>query len=120
MGFVEAISILLICFAPLVWKQFGVYGFFMAFFHYSEFLAIAWCNPKSLTVDSFILNHSWAYGLAASASWLEFALEVYFLPDFKDFYYLWLVGVVLCMFGEIVRKTAMITASNSFTHLVGT
>ncbi|KAM7357347.1 isoprenylcysteine carboxylmethyltransferase ste14 [Cochliomyia hominivorax] len=118
LGFVEAISILLICFAPMVWKQFGVYGFFMAFFHYSEFLAIAWCNPKSLTVDSFILNHSWAYGLAAAASWLEFVLEVYFLPNFKDYYYLWLLGVVLCIFGEVVRKTAMITASNSFTHLV--
>lgn len=118
LGFVKAISILVICFAPHVWKQLGTYGLFMSFFHYSEFLTIAWCNPKSLTMDSFMLNHSWAYGMAAAASWVEFVLEVQFLPNFKDFYYLWLLGVLLCIFGEIVRKTAMITASNSFTHLV--
>ncbi|XP_061395998.1 protein-S-isoprenylcysteine O-methyltransferase-like [Musca vetustissima] len=118
LGFVEAISILTLCFAPNVWKQFGTYGLFMAFFHYSEFLAIAYCNPKSLTVDSFMLNHSWAYGMAAAASWIEFVLEVHFLPSFKDIYYLWVLGVLMCLFGEVVRKTAMVTASSSFTHLV--
>uniref|UniRef100_D3TNL2 Protein-S-isoprenylcysteine O-methyltransferase n=1 Tax=Glossina morsitans morsitans TaxID=37546 RepID=D3TNL2_GLOMM len=118
LGFVGATSILLICFAPCVWKQFGVYGFFMAFFHYTEFLAIAWSNPKSLSADSFMLNHSWSYAAAATASWLEFILEVYLLPEFKSFYYVWLIGVVLCTFGEIVRKTAIFTASISFTHLV--
>lgn len=90
----------------------------MAFFHYSEYLAIAWCNPATLSVDSFILNHSWAYCFAALASWLEFFLEVYFLPEFKHSHYLWLIGVILCIFGETVRKVAMITASKSFTHLV--
>ncbi|XP_054732958.1 protein-S-isoprenylcysteine O-methyltransferase [Anastrepha obliqua] len=118
LGFVEAISVLIIIFAPDELKQFGVYSFFMAFFHYSEFLAIAWCNPNSLSVDSFILNHSIHYALAAVASWLEFGLEVWFLPSFKGFYYIWLIGVVLCMLGEIIRKVAMITARNSFTHLV--
>lgn len=52
----------------------------MAIFHYSEFLSIAVCNPKSLTPSSFMLNHSFAYGIAAMTSWMEYLLWHYFLP----------------------------------------
>lgn len=52
----------------------------MAFFHYSEFLTIAITNPRTLNVDSFILNHSNEYHIAAVASWIEFFIELYFLP----------------------------------------
>lgn len=118
LGFVSSVSTLLVIFAPGSWKQFGIYGFFLSFFHYSEFLAIAWSNPTSLSVDSFILNHSVHYAVAASMSWAEFVLETLFLPDFKSTYSVWLVGVALCLFGEIMRKTAMITAMSNFNHLV--
>lgn len=118
LGLVEALSILLIIFGPTIWKQFGVYGFFMAFFHYSEFLTIAWCNPTSLSIDSFMLYHSIPYVLAAISSWVEFILEVHFLPSFKNYYHIWLLGVIMCILGEIIRKTSMFTASRSFTHLV--
>jgi len=113
-----AVSTLVICFAPTEWQQFGVYGCFMSFFHYSEFLVIACANPRTLSLDSFMLNHSVHYGLAAAASWIEFSLEIYFLPEFKRFGHIWLVGVLLCSFGEVVRKAAIITAGRSFTHLV--
>ncbi|XP_030568209.1 protein-S-isoprenylcysteine O-methyltransferase [Drosophila novamexicana] len=118
LGFTMAASVLVICFAPTPWQQFGVYGCFMSFFHYSEFLVIAFANPRTLSLDSFMLNHSVHYGLAAAASWMEFVLELYFLPEFKRWSYLWLLGVTLCTFGEIVRKVAIITAGRSFTHLV--
>ncbi|KAH8372307.1 hypothetical protein KR093_010996 [Drosophila rubida] len=118
LGFTEAVSVLVICFAPSQWQQFGVYGCFMSFFHYSEFLVIAWANPRTLSLDSFMLNHSVHYALAASASWLEFILELYFLPEFKRFGHIWLLGVVMCSFGEVIRKVAIITAGRSFTHLV--
>lgn len=118
LGFVEAVSVLVICFAPTLWKQFGVYGCFMAFFHYSEFLVIAWANPRTLSLDSFMLNHSVHYGLAAAASWTEFLLEIYLLPEFKGYANIWLLGVVLCTCGEVIRKVAIVTAGRSFTHLV--
>ncbi|KAH8307360.1 hypothetical protein KR044_010702, partial [Drosophila immigrans] len=118
LGFAEAVSVLVICFAPPQWQQFGVYGCFMSFFHYSEFLVIAWANPRTLSLDSFMLNHSVHYGLAATASWLEFILELYFLPDFKRFGHIWLLGVIMCSCGEVIRKVAIITAGRSFTHLV--
>lgn len=52
----------------------------MVIFHYSEFLSIAVCNPKSLTPSSYMLNHSVAYGVAAATSWLEYLLWHSFLP----------------------------------------
>ncbi|XP_032597969.2 protein-S-isoprenylcysteine O-methyltransferase [Drosophila grimshawi] len=118
LGFTMAVSVLVICFAPSQWQQFGVYGCFMSIFHYSEFLVIAWANPRSLSLDSFMLNHSVHYGLAAAASWTEFILELYFLPDFKRYAHVWLLGVLLCAGGEVVRKVAIVTAGRSFTHLV--
>lgn len=51
----------------------------MAFFHFSEYMTIAVTNPKTLSIDSFILNHSIAYGVAAVGSWIEFGIEWWFL-----------------------------------------
>jgi hypothetical protein len=52
----------------------------MSFFHYSEFLMIALTNPRTLSLDSFILNHSVEYGVAAVASWTEFLIERWYCP----------------------------------------
>lgn len=51
----------------------------MTIFHYSEFLSISVCYPKTLTPSSFMLNHSIAYSVAAMTSWLEYFLWHYFL-----------------------------------------
>lgn len=118
LGFISGCSILLATFASNLWMLFGIYGFFLSFFHYSEFLAIAWSNPDSLSVDSFVLNHSVHYAVAASLSWFEFILEALFLPDFKTPYSIWVIGVILCAGGEILRKTAMATAMTNFNHVV--
>lgn len=57
----------------------------LSFFHYSEYLSIALANPRSLSVDAFMLNHSLAYGAAAVASWIEFFIENYFFPGWYPF-----------------------------------
>lgn len=90
----------------------------MSVFHYSEYLSIAWTNPQALSVDSFILNHSLHYALAAVSSWLEFGFEVYFWPEMKECRTLIFVGVTLCVAGEIMRKLAIITAHSNFNHVV--
>lgn len=58
----------------------GLYSMSLSMFHFSEFISVAMTNPKTLTVDSFILNHSVQYSVAAVASWMEFAVEYYFFP----------------------------------------
>lgn len=52
----------------------------LSFFHYSEYLVTAVINPRSLSLDSFLLNHSVEYTLAAVSSWLEFTVEKLTVP----------------------------------------
>lgn len=52
----------------------------LSFFHYSEYLVTAIINPRSLSLDSFLLNHSVEYTLAAVSSWVEFTVEKLTVP----------------------------------------
>ena len=52
----------------------------LSFFHYSEYLVTAFINPRSLSLDSFLLNHSIEYTLAAVSSWVEFTVEKMLVP----------------------------------------
>lgn len=118
LGFTFSSSILLAVLSPLKWKAFGVYGTIMSVFHYSEFLAIAWSNPSSLSTSSFILNHSLHYALAAVASWIEFLVEVNFWPEIKEYWMITILGALLCLGGEFFRKLAIVTANTNFNHIV--
>lgn len=117
------------------WSVVGFYLCVLSGFHFSEFLAIAWCNVGTLSVSSFILNHSTGYWIALAASWVEFVMEVYFLPgEFfvqifkplltvlfsatKTVKFISWIGLASCLAGECLRKAAMITASTNFNHLV--
>lgn len=108
----------LICNGAAKVKSFGIYLALLSLFHFSEFMAIAVCNPKSLSTDSFVINHSLQYTIAAMSSWIEFFLESHFFPQLKEFKLFWIVGAMVCIAGEVLRKLAMVTASNNFTHLV--
>lgn len=90
----------------------------LAAFHYSEFLAIAWANPATLSIDSFVLNHSIAYGVAACLSWIEFFVERYYFHEMKLPTFVSYIGLILCISGEILRKIAMCTAKHNFNHCV--
>ena len=59
---------------------FGWYLSVLGFFHFSEYFSTSIYNYSSLSVDSFLLNHSVAYGVAAICSWCEFFLEMYLFP----------------------------------------
>ncbi|KIH42593.1 isoprenylcysteine carboxyl methyltransferase family protein, partial [Ancylostoma duodenale] len=56
-----------------------------------------------------------AYWVAACASWVEFFLEVYFTP-FLKVYWISMLGFLMCLCGEILRKLAMLHAGSGFTH----
>lgn len=100
------------------WRAFGLYAMILSMFHFSEFMSVALTNPRTLSVDSFILNHSIQYGLAAVASWIEWAIEYYFFPNMKTYFWISFVGVVMCITGELLRKSAMFTAKTNFNHTV--
>lgn len=118
LGYAFGIGILVSFIAPPSWQIFGIYAAILAFFHYSEFLAIAWTNPAALTINSFILNHSVAYGIAAGLSWIEFFVERYYFQQIKLPSTVSYSGLALCISGEILRKLAMCTAKHNFNHIV--
>ncbi|GMR31595.1 hypothetical protein PMAYCL1PPCAC_01790, partial [Pristionchus mayeri] len=94
---------------------FSLYVFMLCMFHFSEFLITALTNRRALQSDSFLLNHSVAYWVAAVASWTEFWIEAYFFPRAKTHFLLQL-GLVVTLAGEALRKLAMIHAGTGFTH----
>nr|CAG4641163.1 EOG090X0CFU [Eulimnadia texana] len=98
--------------------SFGWYMVIMSVFHFSEYLVTSVIRPQSLNSDSFLLNHSKAYGIAALASWLEFFLELWLIPGLKQLTWLSYTGLVICITGEFLRKLAMLTAGSNFDHLV--
>ncbi|CAG0892180.1 unnamed protein product [Darwinula stevensoni] len=97
---------------------YGSYLAFLSFFHFSEYVTTSLIKPASLSLSSYLLNHSRAYHKAAVASWTEFFLEVFFFPGMKHRPMLWILGSTLCLIGEGLRKAAMFTAGSNFDHVV--
>ncbi|CAB3407768.1 unnamed protein product [Caenorhabditis bovis] len=87
----------------------------LAIFHFTEYVFTAFSNRRSLQPDSFLLNHSVGYWMAASTSWIEFLIELYIFPFMKS-HSLSMLGVLCCIIGEVIRKTAMMHAGSGFTH----
>ncbi|KAH9376605.1 hypothetical protein HPB48_005816 [Haemaphysalis longicornis] len=104
--------------APDSWRAFGWYLALLSIFHFSEYFVTAVTNPKSLTLDSFLLNHSREYGVAAACSWLEFLFERSLAPGMKQLWWITYVGIVTCLVGELLRKLAMLTAGTNFNHII--
>ncbi|XP_033764371.1 protein-S-isoprenylcysteine O-methyltransferase-like [Pecten maximus] len=109
---------ILISVSGTTWKYFGWYIVALSFFHFSEYYTTAVTNPRSLTLDSFLLDHSREYKLAAMASWLEFTIEWYIAPGLKQFHMISYVGLLIVLLGEIIRKASMFTAKTNFNHYV--
>lgn len=97
---------------------FGWYFTALSFFHWSEYFVTAATNPRSLALDSFLLDHSREYQLAALASWTEFTLEWFLFPGMKQVQVLNVLGLLLTVSGEVLRKASMVTAGRSFNHYV--
>ncbi len=102
----------------LVWP-FGCYLSFLAFFHWSEFLFAALGSPARAETSLYMLNHSPEYLFALAASIVEYWLEAWLWPG-KSTNYLWLnvIGLLVCFAGETLRKVAMWTAADNFSHYV--
>ena len=100
------------------YSYFGYYTMALSFFHASEYILTSIFNARTLSIDSFLLNHSPEYCIAAIASWVEFWIEYYFFPQFKCIHVVCITGAVLVTGGEILRKLAMFTAGSNFTHIV--
>lgn len=104
-----------------IWNTFGWYLVALSFFHLSEYMLTAVYNYESLSVDSFILNHSREYIFAMTASFFEFNIEALLFPTIKSSKISRIIsftGLLLVIFGEGFRKLAMVSAKTNFSHIV--
>ncbi|MBN3306774.1 ICMT methyltransferase, partial [Amia calva] len=88
---------LLVSFGQTTWRHFGWYMCSLSFFHFSEYLVTAIINPhlsKSLSLSSRLPS------------------------DLKQLRWLSLAGLLMVLFGECLRKSAMLTAGSNFNHIV--
>lgn len=117
-GVVFAVGGLLTWYGDEGIASFGCYAMALAFFHISEYVVTAIFNAHTLSMDSFLINHSREYGIAAVSSWVEFFLEYFLFPGLKTLRVISWLGIVLVVLGELLRKLAMFTAASNFTHIV--
>ena len=117
LGAIFAVGLVMAC-SRTSFTTLGLYMMGMAVFHFSEFHLTAIYNSGTLCFDSFLLNHSREYGIAAVVSWVEYLVEYIIYPDMKSLSLFSLLGLILVVGGELMRKAAMITAGSNFTHEV--
>lgn len=93
----------------------------LSFFHYSEYLVTAIINPHSLSLDSFLLNHSVEYTLAAVSSWVEFTVEKLTVPGWsvsfssiltKVYFFLFVIGIMTNTHAKSVKIQKLFHSSN--------
>jgi len=96
--------------------RWSFYVTFLCLFHLLEFFVTAVWNPKQLDANSFVVNQSVLYTTFAIISWMEFWIRFFFFPSHKN--QLFHVGIVVCLFGQMIRTLAMKTCGENFNHFI--
>ncbi|KAI3750143.1 hypothetical protein L2E82_20769 [Cichorium intybus] len=104
-------------FSHTAYRQLSQMFIAILFFHGSEYLlAIKYHGKSNVTLKSLLISQH--YILAMIISVLEYLLELYFFPELKENWWISNLGLLMVVFGEIIRKVAIITAGRAFTHLI--
>ena len=112
----------------------------MCTFHLLEFYVTAFFNPTVVSSDSFLVNHSKAYTVAAIIASTEFWFRFWFFSDTTSrtmtltttitttttttTNYLWIsitvLGILMVIVSQIIRSWAMMKCGESFNHYIQT
>lgn len=102
----------------------------VALFHLLEFILTAVSHPDTLTIHSFLLDHSHAYWAATILSLLESLVlrflsgsdTIFFAIPMRKNLYKTIMGLIfpliIALVGQTVRSASMFYAGQSFTHIV--
>jgi len=104
--------------ARLLTYQLGFFIAAWAFFHWAEFAVTAGWNFEKCSVDSYLLDNGAMYHIANGTALLEYLVCVYIIPSSKSWPYISQIGLIMVIFGQILRSMAMIHASTNFSHSV--
>ena len=122
--FVRAHCLTFILAYGLIWSMtlpaIGLFTVALSIFHLSEYISVGlWC-PRTLNRDSFLLNHSKEYHISIILAYFEYFIEKFYLfpNEFPCRWILFIIGLIMIITGEYVRKLAMYTAQHNFSHLI--
>ncbi|KAF5450118.1 hypothetical protein F2P56_030494 [Juglans regia] len=104
-------------FSYTAYRQLSQMFLAILFFHSSEYiLAVAMHGRSNITLKSLLISK--AYLLAMLFSLLEYLIEIVLFPGLKEHWWLSNLGLAIVIIGEVIRKAAIITAGQAFTHLI--
>ena len=103
----------------------------MCTFHLLEFFVTAFSNPTVVDSDSFLVNHSKAYTVAAIIATTEFWVRFCFggasqapatttTPNDVWWTTITILGIVMVIASQIMRSCAMMKCGESFNHYIQT
>jgi protein-S-isoprenylcysteine O-methyltransferase len=122
LGFVLAASLVLgvqaAYFESTTWRIFA-FTASLSLFHFLEFWTTATYNQPQARASSFLLfSNGTAYNAAHSAALFEIVISCFY-PSYQSRFvnsFTITIGLVLVVFGQIMRSTAMATAGTNFNH----
>ena len=103
----------------MAWQWCGWASSFSVF-HLMEYFTTALCNPSAASSDSFLINQSTSYTTALITQCVEFGIRFAFLPHWNLPLPVVLTGLVMTGVAQTIRAAAMITAGQSFNHVIQT
>ncbi|KAJ7281245.1 hypothetical protein O6H91_20G059500 [Diphasiastrum complanatum] len=87
----------------------------LVFFHSSEFvLALVIHGRHNVSWRSFLISRQYIFAMICGL--LEHTFESLLLPALKHTYWMSNTGLALVILGEVIRKLAILTAYDGFTH----
>ncbi|KAJ4460107.1 putative protein-S-isoprenylcysteine O-methyltransferase [Paratrimastix pyriformis] len=93
----------------------SVFAGLLLFFSLSELFLAYWYHPKDTSIYSMCLSPQFLIFMGLALA--EFLVESWLVPSVK-YAPIMILGFFVTLFGEIIRKTAIITAGHNFTHLI--
>jgi protein-S-isoprenylcysteine O-methyltransferase len=85
----------------------------IATFHLSEFFLVWYFHRDNLSWESMLFSYPYIAMLLLAIG--EYWIESHYFPVLKQ-PFVSVLGIVLCVSGELIRKSAMVTAGRGFTH----
>ncbi|KAG2707906.1 hypothetical protein I3843_05G152300 [Carya illinoinensis] len=102
-------------FSYTAYRQLSQMSLAVLCFHSSEYiLAVAMHGVSNITLKSLLISK--AYLFAMLFSLLEYLIEIVLFPGLKEHWWLSNLGLAIVIIGEVIRKAAIITAGQAFTH----
>ncbi|XP_072963960.1 probable protein-S-isoprenylcysteine O-methyltransferase isoform X2 [Typha angustifolia] len=99
------------------WRQLSQFFAAIVFFHASEYaLVVAFHGRPNISFNSLLITKQ--YVIAMTCALLEYVMEILFFPKLKEYWWVSNVGLAMILIGEILRKSAVITAGRAFTHTI--